>query len=65
MQDYHDAFADSHKELLDALKSIQYGFNFRRCPSCGGWKRDTETDHYHAVTCPIASAIKNAEEFYL
>jgi hypothetical protein len=60
------ALEKSHKELLGALKQIQFGFMFRRCPACAGWNMSPngETDMVHVLDCPVYVAIKNAEEFY-
>ena len=46
------ALLKSHKELLEALKQNQFGFNHRRCSLCGGWNmsENGETD------LPVGSA---------
>src|SRR5665213_1419429 len=50
-------------DLLVALKQIQFGFNFRRCPACAGWNMSDagETDMVHTKDCIVALAIAKAE----
>jgi len=56
----------SHKELLTALKSAQFGFGHGRCSVCAGWNMgpNGETDQVHTKKCPVGLAIQHAEEFY-
>lgn len=50
-------------DLLEALKTTQFGFNHRRCNVCAGWNMgpNGETDMIHTKECPVRKAIAKAE----
>jgi hypothetical protein len=45
-------------DVLAVLDSLQFGFNYRRCPLCAGWNvgPNGETDKVHTATCPVPQA---------
>ena len=65
----HARTVDSHRErdrlraevveLVGALASVQFGFNYRRCPICTGWDvgPNGETDLVHTKDCPIGTVL--------
>jgi hypothetical protein len=49
-------------KLADALKLVEWGFEFRRCSLCAGWNcgPNGETDRAHTKDCKVAAALSEA-----
>ncbi len=46
------------KGVLGVIESLQWAFNFRRCPVCAGWNcgPNGETDFHHTDSCTVPKA---------
>jgi hypothetical protein len=54
------------KDLYEALKAAEWGFNLSRCVVCAGWMCGPhgETDHIHTKDCIVGKALKRYEKEY-